>query len=120
MQISDCLLCVLVLLSLTMHAFNPPCIIAEEKKATELFPQELVRFQQHPINPVFLAGGKNHWDVTMRERGWILKDGETYKLWYTGYNGTREGNQNAGICHFGRWDSLVQTQAESHLQPALD
>src|SRR3989304_327467 len=42
-------------------------------------------------NPVFTGGGPGRWDVKIRERGWILREGGTYHLWYTGYDGTREG-----------------------------
>jgi len=36
-------------------------------------------------NPLF-TGRPGHWDAEIRERGWIMKEGETWKLWYTGYN----------------------------------
>lgn len=60
------------------------------------FPAELVNF--HPIdrNPVFKARGKGHWDVKIRERGWILREGKTWKMWFTGYDGTRDGRRMLG------------------------
>ena len=35
--------------------------------------------------PVFTSS-PGDWDALIRERGWIMKDGEKYVLWYTGYN----------------------------------
>lgn len=49
------------------------------------FPPELVRFVPYEGNPVFTGAGPGHWDEQIRERGWILREGETYHLWYTGY-----------------------------------
>lgn len=68
------------------------------------FPPELVRFQQHGDKPVFTAAGPGTWEVKIRERGWIHLDpaaNETsakpkYRLWYTGYDGTREGIKRLG------------------------
>ena len=59
-------------------------------------PAELTRFAPINSNPVFQAAGKGRWDTRIRERGWILKDGETWHLWYTGYDGTREGVKHLG------------------------
>ncbi len=36
-------------------------------------------------NPRF-TGRSGEWDDLIRERGWVMKDGDTWKLWYTGYN----------------------------------
>ena len=58
-----------------------------EKKPLTKFPPELVRFVPYTKNPVFTGGGKGQWDERIRERGWILREGDTYKLWYTGYQG---------------------------------
>lgn len=64
--------------------------------AAEPFPPELTQFRSYPKNPVFTAGGPGAWDAALRERGWILREGETYHLWYTGYDGTREGKKMLG------------------------
>lgn len=50
-----------------------------------LFPEELVRFTPYCKNPVFVAGGAGVWDEKIRERGWILKESDGYRMWYTGY-----------------------------------
>lgn len=69
-------------------------LIADEP--TALFPEELVAFQAYSENPVFTSGGENDWDAAIRERGWILKEDETYHLWYTGYDGTGAGLKKLG------------------------
>ena len=73
--------------------------------AAEDFPPELVKFQQHGDKPVFTAAGPGTWEVKIRERGWIHCDPNAdgsdplnpkYRLWYTGYDGTREGIKRLG------------------------
>ena len=60
------------------------------------FPSEIVDFVPSAENPVFRGGGPGAWDVKIRERGWILREGGVYHLWYTGYDGTREGIRQLG------------------------
>jgi sucrose-6-phosphate hydrolase SacC (GH32 family) len=55
------------------------------------FPSELVSFAPYEKNPVFSGSGPGHWDETIRERGWILREDDGYHLWYTGY-GLPESN----------------------------
>lgn len=50
-----------------------------------VFPPELVEFTPYENNPVFNAAGPGLWDASIRERGWILHEDNTYHLWYTGY-----------------------------------
>ena len=50
------------------------------------FPPELVDFIPYEHNPVFAGTGKNSWDNTIRERGYILREGDSWYMWYTGYN----------------------------------
>lgn len=40
-------------------------------------------------NPL-LTGRPGRWDELIRERGWIMRDGKSWKLWYTGYNKERQ------------------------------
>lgn len=61
------------------------------------FPAELVKWKPWSGNPVFTAEGAGHWDVKIRERGWILRDDDGYKLWFTGYDGTRDGRKKLGL-----------------------
>ncbi|MBX9787607.1 MAG: hypothetical protein K2Y37_01700 [Pirellulales bacterium] len=63
----------------------------------ELFPPELVRFKPYEHNPVFTGAGPGHWDVRIRERGWILREPGGYRMWYTGYDATREGRKHLGL-----------------------
>jgi hypothetical protein len=60
------------------------------------FPPELVDWAPASDNPVFVAGGASCWDSKIRERGWIMREGGCYHLWYTGYDGTREGIKRLG------------------------
>jgi hypothetical protein len=57
----------------------------------EKFPPELVKFVPQGGKPIFKGQGPGHWDLRMRERGWILKEVDLYKMWYTGYDGSKEG-----------------------------
>jgi hypothetical protein len=70
--------------------------IATRLRADDLFPNELTRFDPIPQNPVFQAQGEGHWDVKIRERGWIMRDGDNWRMWYTGYDGTRPGQKMLG------------------------
>lgn len=65
-------------------------------KADELFPRELTHFKPAAANPVFEGAGEGHWDVKIRERGWIIRDGDLWRMWYTGYDGTRPGQKMLG------------------------
>jgi len=60
------------------------------------FPRALVDFVAGPHNPVFQAEGPGHWDVKLRERGWILKEGDTYHMWFTADNNTRDATRMLG------------------------
>lgn len=61
------------------------------------FPKELVAWTPIAANPVFQGAGKNDaWDRKIRERGYILVEGGTYHLWYTGYNEGKSPNRFLG------------------------
>ena len=64
--------------------------------ANELFPPELTKFEPIGPNPVFTAQGEGHWDVKIRERGWIIREGDLWRMWFTGYDGTRPGRKMLG------------------------
>ncbi|MDA0586547.1 MAG: glycosylase [Planctomycetota bacterium] len=81
------------------------CVFASLRCPTahaEDFPPELTNFAASKDNPVFVARGEGHWDVKIRERGWILFDAKAkpdqpaWRMWYTGYDGTREGTKSLG------------------------
>ncbi len=64
--------------------------------ADEPFPKELTQFEPGAKNPIFTAQGPGHWDVKIRERGWVLREGAMWHFWYTGYDGTRDGLKMLG------------------------
>jgi predicted GH43/DUF377 family glycosyl hydrolase len=64
---------------------NPSSRTKTNISATSLFPSEIVSFTPYKINPVFSGTGMDTWDEEIRERGYILKEGNRYHLWYTGY-----------------------------------
>lgn len=61
------------------------------------FPPALTSFRQVGTQPVFGPAKPGSWDAAIRERGWILKDGEGWRLWYTGYDGTKTGRRMLGL-----------------------
>jgi predicted GH43/DUF377 family glycosyl hydrolase len=81
----------------------------------ELFPAELVEFVPYRQNPVFTGRGDAFWDAAIRERGWILREGDDWRLWYTGYDGTREGRKRLGLATSR--DGLHWTRRD---QPVID
>jgi len=54
--------------------------------AQATFPSELVNFKAYSANPVFTGTNLETWDKQIRERGFILKEGSNYHLWFTGYS----------------------------------
>jgi len=50
------------------------------------FPPSLLHWKAHPENPIFSGGGPGAWDEQIRERGYILREGDKWHFWYTGYN----------------------------------
>lgn len=81
-------------------------VAGQRASADEEFPPQLVDFVTGPKNPVYSPLGAGSWEVRIRERGWILRDSGEYFLWYTGYNGTRDGKRQLGLAtsHDGiRW-----------------
>lgn len=53
------------------------------------FPPGLVSWVPVQEAPVFTGTGDDSWDRKIRERGYILREGANYHLWYTGYNEER-------------------------------
>jgi beta-1,2-mannobiose phosphorylase / 1,2-beta-oligomannan phosphorylase len=62
-----------------------------------------------------LAPGRVAWDNRLRERGWIDRDGDLWRMWYTGYDGTKTGIRRLGLAL--STDGYSWTRAES--QPLL-
>jgi predicted GH43/DUF377 family glycosyl hydrolase len=61
------------------------------------FPRELVEFTPYDGNPVFAGTGTDTWDRSIRERGYIVREADTYYLWYTGYRGARADSKSLGL-----------------------
>ncbi|MBS0210158.1 MAG: glycosylase [Planctomycetes bacterium] len=53
------------------------------------FPKELTEFEPAEASPIFTGAGPGHWDVKIRERGYIVREGGQYRMWYTGYDGQK-------------------------------
>jgi len=84
-----------------MRLFNKFCLILlpsltfagwinydqkSETISTEEFPSEIVNFQPYNNNPLFKGtADSTTWDEQIRERGFVLKEENTYYMWYTGY-----------------------------------
>jgi len=58
----------------------------EVPRAAGGFPPELVDWVPWGTEPLFAGTGADTWDREIRERGFILREGEEWKLWYTGYD----------------------------------
>ena len=69
----------------TLHAANGPV----SKPTGPEFPPELVEFGPASERPLLAGTGTNTWDRRIRERGWILREGENWHMWFTGYNDGR-------------------------------
>jgi hypothetical protein len=79
---------------------------------SKTFPPELINWSPRPGNPVFTAEGPGHWDAKIRERGWILRYRETWHLWFTGYDGSRDGLKRLG--HAASPDGIRWTRSEKN------
>jgi hypothetical protein len=61
------------------------------------FPPELVAWVPHGAGqPLFAGTGRATWDREIRERGFILKEGREWRLWYTGYDADRSDEKALG------------------------
>jgi hypothetical protein len=60
-------------------------------------PVVLTDFSAYCGDPVFTGAGPGHWDAVIRERGWILRDGDRWRLWYTGYDGAKSSIKRLGL-----------------------
>lgn len=74
------LVCFPVVLVLSLRS-----AVAQPSGPRSDLPAELQGFTAVQSEPLF-TGRAGQWDELIRERGWILKDGSTWHLWYTGYN----------------------------------
>ncbi|MHC4570851.1 MAG: SMP-30/gluconolactonase/LRE family protein [Planctomycetota bacterium] len=92
------ILMVLLIIATACDSIKPASssIKTKEKATTEDFPREIVDFVPYQGNPLFAGTGKDTWDRKIRERGYILHEGDTYHMWYTGYNDDRSDTKYLG------------------------
>jgi hypothetical protein len=81
----------------------PPAAPAEPA-----FPPELVDWVPYSKDPLFAGTGRDTWDREIRERGFILRDGDTWRLWYTGYDSRKSETKSLGYATSP--DGLVWTR----------
>lgn len=60
------------------------------------FPKSIVEWEPGAAGPLFEGEGKKAWDQKIRERGWILREGDKYDFWYTGYNPVSSPERHLG------------------------
>jgi hypothetical protein len=61
-----------------------------------LFPREATDWVPYSKDPLFAGTGAETWDREIRERGFILREGDTWKLWYTGYDSRKSETKSLG------------------------
>ena len=70
--------------------------VAQTQAASDRFPKELVDWVPHDGNPLFAGTGQDTWDREIRERGFILREGDAWRLWYTGYDSAKSEVKSLG------------------------
>jgi predicted GH43/DUF377 family glycosyl hydrolase len=84
-----------------------PALSADQAAAD--FPPELVDFVPYKVAPLLAGTGQDTWDRNIRERGSILREGNAWHLFYTGYNDARSDSRFLGYAtstdglHWTRW-----------------
>ncbi len=68
----------------------------DNENVAEDFPAALVQFSASTSNPVFSGTNTETWDKDLRERGYILYEDNTFRMWYTGYNDTLSDHRYLG------------------------
>jgi hypothetical protein len=61
------------------------------------FPPELVDWVPYQRSPLFAGTGTPTWDREIRERGFVLREGDTWRLWYTGYDSSKSELKSLGL-----------------------
>ncbi|MFM7244318.1 MAG: glycosylase [Planctomycetaceae bacterium] len=69
---------------------------AATRAAGDDVPGALTAFGPVSSAPLFTGGGPDAWDRDLRERGWILRHGGRWHLWYTGSNPDRDPVRRLG------------------------
>ena len=74
----------------------PACTSPPPAAVVSTFPKELVDWVPYEGNPLFAGTGGDTWDREIRERGFLLREGDVWKLWYTGYDTTKADTKSLG------------------------
>lgn len=85
-----------------------------DSKPTPEFPAELVQFKAYEANPIFAGTGMDTWDHSIRERGYILREGGIYHLWYTGYRKEVGSNKTKYLGYATSPDGLTWTRYQEN------
>ena len=72
-------------------------MVSEKPAPDPEFPDELVHFTPYENNPVFAGTKASTWDHNIRERGYILREGKNWYLWYTGYKDGKNTTKYLGL-----------------------
>lgn len=68
-----------------LMAFQLICLLAFGNAIRADDPaKEISSFEPVSTEPIFVAA-PGQWDTKIRERGWIMKEGDLWRMWYTGY-----------------------------------
>ena len=70
-----------ILSTLLFFACAPDGGRADGDKPPSDFPAALLHWKADPGNPVFIGGGSGAWDERIRERGYILREGDKWHFW---------------------------------------
>lgn len=87
-------------------------IAAEIRGGEAAWPRALLAFGPPSVEPLFAGGGPAAWDRDLRERGWILRHGGSWHLWYTGSNPDRDPVRRLG--HATSADGLNWKRTADH------
>ncbi len=84
------------LASISALSLFSSCKTSDTSIQAHTFPPELTQFTPYKGNPVFTGTDADTWDQNIRERGYILKEGDEYSMWYTGYRSGDEAEMYLG------------------------
>ncbi|MBU6277153.1 MAG: glycosylase [Planctomycetes bacterium] len=65
------------------------------------FPVELLEFGPPSQTPLFAGRGDGGWEHEIRERGWIVREGGRWRMWYTGVAPRTDPAGPRGRCRLG-------------------
>ncbi len=68
-----------------VRVFSAVCLLLTAVHSVVVADEIPLSFSTVSDQPIFVAQ-PGAWDAKIRERGWIMRDGELWKLWYTGYD----------------------------------